>query len=90
MRTQRELRQSLRNRHFNDWKWYQTWANSASLFLLTTPVGEYGDDLTGWTAVTIPLSSSGIVVIAPGATTDHVKVTLPVGSKVFARLKVTQ
>jgi len=56
----------------------------------TSQVVEYGGDLTGWTAVTIPLASSGIVVIMPGATTDHVKVILPAGAKVFARLKVTQ
>ena len=56
----------------------------------TTQVVEYGDDLTGWTAVTIPLASSGIVVITDGATTDHVKVILPVGAKMFARLKVSQ
>ena len=40
--------------------------------------------------MTIPLASSGIVVITDGATTDHVKVILPAGAKVFARLKVSQ
>ena len=55
----------------------------------TTQIVEYGSDLTGWTQVTIPLSSSGPVVITPGTTTDHVKVTVPVaGTKAFARLRV--
>ena len=57
---------------------------------VTTQIVEYGGDLTGWTAVTIPLAGSGIVEIVPGASTDHVKVILPVGAKVFARLKVSQ
>jgi hypothetical protein len=57
----------------------------------TTQVVEYGGDLTGWTAVTIPAASNGNVMITPGTSSDHVKVTLPaLGAKVFARLKVTQ
>jgi hypothetical protein len=57
----------------------------------TTQVVEYGSDLTGWTAVTIPATSSGIVTITPGGTTDHVKVILPtLGTKGFVRLKVSQ
>ncbi|MEI6178134.1 MAG: hypothetical protein WCS43_14670, partial [Verrucomicrobiota bacterium] len=55
----------------------------------TTQIVEYGSDLTGWTQVTIPLSSSSPVIITPGTTTDHVKVTVPIsGTKVFARLRV--
>jgi hypothetical protein len=57
----------------------------------TTQVVEYGDDLTGWTPVIIPATSSGMVTITPGSPSDHVKVTLPdPGTKVFVRLKVTQ
>ena len=57
----------------------------------TTQVVEYGDNLSGWTPVTIPLTSAGVVNITPGATTDHVRVALPnPGSKVFVRLKVSQ
>ena len=57
----------------------------------TTQVVEYGDDLTGWTRVTIPATSNAPVTITPGSPSDHVKVTLPdSGSKVFARLKVSQ
>ena len=55
----------------------------------STQIVEYGSDLTGWTQVTIPLSGSGPVVITPGTTTDHVKVTVSVsGTKAFARLRV--
>ena len=55
----------------------------------TTQIVEYGSNLTGWTQVTIPLSTSGIVTITPGTTTDHVKVTIPPsGTKMFARLRV--
>jgi autotransporter-associated beta strand protein len=52
---------------------------------------EYGDRLTGWTTVTIPATSSGIVEIIPGVPSDHVKVTIPTtGNQVFARLKISQ
>jgi len=62
-----------------------------SLAPATTQVVEYGSDLTGWTLVTIPASTSGIVTITPGSPSDHVKVIIPnPGAKVFARLKVTQ
>jgi hypothetical protein len=61
-----------------------------SLSPATIQVVEYGSTLTGWTSVTIPTTSSGIVTITPGTPSDRVKVTLPViGPKVFARLKVT-
>ena len=57
----------------------------------TTQVVEYGSDLTGWTPVTIPTTSAGIVTITPGSPSDHVVVTLPVGgSQQFVRLKVSQ
>lgn len=57
----------------------------------TSQVVEYGSELTGWTAVTIPAITSGMVTITPGSPSDHVIVTLPaLGAKVFARLKVTQ
>lgn len=52
---------------------------------------QYGDDLGGWTSVTIPATSSGTVEITPGIPADRVKVTLPVvGTKGFVRLKVSQ
>jgi len=57
----------------------------------TTQVVEYGDDLTGWAPVPIPATTSGIVEITPGDSSDHVHVIIPDhGTKVFARLKVTQ
>lgn len=56
----------------------------------TTQVVEYGSELTNWTAVTIPPTTSGIVTITPGSPSDHVKVTLPSSqTKLFVRLKVT-
>ena len=52
---------------------------------------EYGSTLSGWTQVPIPATGSGIVTITPGTPSDRVKVTLPVlGTKIFARLKVSQ
>ena len=57
----------------------------------TTQVVEYGDDLTGWTPLTIPADSGGDVTITPGTSSDHVEVALPaLGATGFARLKVTQ
>ena len=57
----------------------------------TTQVVQYGSDLTGWTDVPIPATSSGIVTITPGVQTDRVQVAVPnPGSKVFFRLKVSQ
>jgi len=62
-----------------------------SLAPATTQIVEYGDDLTGWTAVPIPEISNTEVAITPGSPSDHVKVTIPnPGTKVFVRLKVTQ
>ena len=56
----------------------------------TTQVVEYGSDLTGWTAITIPATSGGSVTITPGNPSDHVKVAIPTpGARTFARLKVT-
>jgi autotransporter-associated beta strand protein len=62
-----------------------------SLAPATIQVVEYGSNLTGWTQVPIPTTSSGSVTITPGSPSDHVKVLVPaVGSHVFARLKVSQ
>ena len=56
----------------------------------TTQVVEYGSGVTGWTAVTIPATTAGIVTITPGSQSAHVKVSLPnLGTKGFVRLKVT-
>ena len=65
--------------------------NELSLSPATTQMVEYGGDLTGWTAVTIPTTSAGIVTITPGTPSDHVTVTIPSpGANVFVRLKVTK
>jgi hypothetical protein len=65
--------------------------SDASMAPATTQVVEYGSNLTGWTPVTIPATTAGIVTITPGSPSDHVKVTLPAGgNQVFARLKVSQ
>lgn len=57
----------------------------------TTQVVEYGSDLVGWTPVSIPLTSAGIVTITPGSPSDHVSVALPnLGSTGFARLRVSE
>ena len=61
----------------------------------TTQVLQYGGDLTVWTDVAIPASSSGNVTITPGSPSaglETVVVTLPTESNatLFARLKVTQ
>ena len=62
-----------------------------SLSPATTQVVEYGSDLAGWTPVTIPTTSAGIVTITGNGPSHHVSVTVPVlGGKVFVRLKVTQ
>jgi uncharacterized repeat protein (TIGR02543 family) len=65
--------------------------SALSLAPATTQVVEYGDDLTGWTAVTIPDTSAGIVSVTPGTSSDHVTVTIPsMAAMGFVRLKVTQ
>jgi hypothetical protein len=57
----------------------------------TTQEVEYGNDLSGWTAVTIPPTGAGPVAITPGSPTDHVKVAIPdPGANGFVRLKVTR
>ena len=57
----------------------------------TTQIVQYGDNLTGWTDITIPATSAGAVTITPGTPTDHVRVVIPnSGGKVFARLKASQ
>ena len=61
-----------------------------SLASSMTQVVEYGNDLSGWTAVTIPPTSAGIVTITPSTPSDHVVVSVPnQGAKTFVRLKVT-
>ena len=65
--------------------------SDVSMAPATTQIVEYGSNLTGWTAVAIPATTSGIVTITNGSTSDHVKVTLPVGgNQQFVRLKVSQ
>jgi autotransporter-associated beta strand protein len=57
----------------------------------TTQVVEYGNDLTGWTPLAIPADSAGAVTITPGASSDHVEVSVPPQSaNGFVRLKVSQ
>ena len=53
---------------------------------------EYGNNLTGWASVTIPLTGAGpVVTITPASPADHVKVAIPnPGTNGFARLKATQ
>ena len=56
-----------------------------------TQIVEYGNDLTGWTQLTIPLNSATNVTITPQGQTDRVHVILPaLGNKAFVRLKVIQ
>jgi autotransporter-associated beta strand protein len=62
-----------------------------SLAPATIQVVEYGNDLSGWTSVTIPTTSAGMVTITPGSPSDHIKVTLPTGgSHTFVRLRVSK
>lgn len=57
----------------------------------TTQVVEYGDDLTGWTPLTVPLESAGIVTITPGAISDLVEVVIPPqDGKRFIRLRASE
>jgi len=65
--------------------------SDAALPPATIQVVEYGSDLTGWTAVTIPATSAGSVTITPGSPSDHVSVAIPdLGGKLFVRLRVSQ
>ena len=50
---------------------------------------QYGDDLTGWTDVTVPAASLGIFTVTDNGATDLVVATIPVGAAPvkFARLK---
>jgi Carbohydrate esterase, sialic acid-specific acetylesterase len=65
--------------------------SDSSLAAGISQIVEYGSNLTGWTQVLIPTTSSGMVEITPAKPSDHVKVTIPnLGSKKFARLKVSQ
>ena len=57
----------------------------------TTQIVQYGSNLTDWTDVSIPLTSSGTVTITPGSPSDRVSVAIPdLGGNVFTRLKVTE
>jgi Domain of unknown function (DUF2341)/Concanavalin A-like lectin/glucanases superfamily/Carbohydrate esterase, sialic acid-specific acetylesterase len=65
--------------------------NDASLAPATTQIIEYGSDLTGWTAATVPFNTSGIFTITDGSPADAVKVAIPAGgNSMFVRLKVIQ
>ena len=65
--------------------------SDSSLSPATIQIVEYGNNLSGWTPVTIPTTSSGTVEITPGNPSDRVKVTVPsAGSQIFFRLKVSQ
>jgi hypothetical protein len=57
----------------------------------TTQEVEYGNNLSGWEPITIPLTGAGpVVTITPGSPADHVKVAIPEpGGNGFVRLKVT-
>lgn len=56
----------------------------------TTQVVEYGNNLSGWTPITIPSTSAAAVTITPGTPSDHVSVTIPnLGNQTFVRLRVT-
>lgn len=62
--------------------------NDASLPPATTQIVQYSEDLTNWTDITIPATSSGNVNITPGSPSDQIRVTIPDnGNKVFVRLK---
>lgn len=57
----------------------------------TTQEVEYGSNLAGWTAITVPLTTAAPVTITPGSPADHVKVAIPnSGPNGFVRLKVTR
>jgi hypothetical protein len=62
-----------------------------SLSPATVQIVEYGSNLTGWTPVIIPATSSGIVTITPGSPFDHVRIAISGGeTQTFVRLKVSQ
>ena len=65
--------------------------SDASAAPATIQTIEYGSNLAGWTAVTVPANTSGIFTITDGASSDRVQVALPAsGSSMFVRLKVSQ
>ena len=62
-----------------------------SLSPATVQIVEYGSNLTGWTPVIIPATSSGIVTITPGSPFDLVRIAISGGeTQTFVRLKVSQ
>ena len=70
---------------------FEYYRSDISLSPATVQVVEYGNDLIGWTPITIPTTSAGSVVITPGSPAYYIAVTLPsLGGKVLVRLKVTQ
>jgi len=71
--------------------WIYEYERSNAAQSTTIQVVEYGSTLTDWTPVTVPATTSGIVIITPGSPSDHVKVTLPdQGPKGFVRIRVSQ
>jgi autotransporter-associated beta strand protein len=65
--------------------------SDASLASALVQVVQYGNDLTGWTTIPIPMTTSSPVTITPGSPSDSVSVVIPsVGPRTFVRLKVTQ
>ena len=65
--------------------------SDASAAPATIQTIEYGSNLAGWTAVTVPVNTSGIFTITDGTSSDRVQVALPAsGSSMFVRLKVSQ
>ena len=55
----------------------------------TTQIVEYGSDLTNWTLMPIPSTTTGAVTITSGSPSDRVSVTLPSSAgRTFFRLKI--
>ena len=70
--------------------WYFEYERSDAAQSSTTQAVEYGNNLTGWTALAIPATTGGAVTITPGTPSDHVKVSIPdPGANGFVRLRVT-
>lgn len=72
--------------------WVFTYNRSdVSLASSTVQLVQYGNDLTGWTTIPIPVTTDGPVTIAPGVPSDRVSVAIPSsGPRTFVRLKVSQ
>jgi hypothetical protein len=64
--------------------------NDASIPPATIQVVQYSSNLSDWSDITIPATSSGNVTVTPGSPSDQIRVFIPnTGEKVFARLKAT-